>query len=209
MRVSYQSHEALGDANSGQASAAGGGYGPPGGYGAPPGGYGAPPGGYGPPGGTPPPGGGFGPPPGGYGAPPGAFGPPGYGPPGSNAEAEGKVKAPAIIMIVCSAIGILVQLVGVLTNIIGTGIGIGNAEYSQLASGAVGIVFGIIAICVSSFCIFGLVKMMKLESRSLSYTAVILSMIPCLGSCWCLNLFIGVWALVVLSDQQVRVAFRS
>ena len=202
--MNNQSHEALGHTNSGQASAAGGGYGPPpGGYGAPPGGYGAPPGGYGAP-----PGGGFGPPPGGYGAPPGAFGPPGYGP-GGSAEAEGKVKAPAIIMIVCSVIGILLQFVSVLMNLVGTGMGVVNAEYSQLASGAIGIVFNIIAICVGSFCIFGLMKMMKLEGRAISYTAVILSMIPCFGSCWCINLFIGIWALVVLSDQQVKESFRS
>lgn len=207
--MSNQSHEALGHSNSGQASAGGGGYGPPpGGYGPPPGGYGPPPGGYGaPPGGygAPPPGGGYGAPPGGFG---GGFGPPGYGP-GGSAEAEGKVKAPAIIMIVCSAIGILLQFASVLMNVVGAGMGAGNAEYSQLASGAMGIVFNIIAICVGSFCIFGLMKMMKLESRAMSYTAVILSMIPCFGSCWCINLFIGIWALMVLSDQQVKESFRS
>jgi hypothetical protein len=119
------------------------------------------------------------------------------------------VKAPAIIMIVCSALGIVLQLFSILMNLIGTGLGASSAEYSQLASGAVGILFSLIAICVGGFCIFGLLKMTKLENRSMSYVAVILSMVPCFGSCWCINLFVGIWALMVLGDPQVRDSFRS
>ncbi len=186
--------------------AAGGGYGPPpGGYGPPPGG-----GGYGPPGGggfgAPPPGG-FGP--GGFGAPPGGFGPPGYPPGVDRAAAASKVNAPAMTMIVCNGLGILFQLFSLIMNLVGTGMGVAtNAELEQFASGAVGILFSGLAIVVGSFCIFGLVKMIKLESRALAYTAVILSMIPCFGSCWCLNLFVGIWALMALSDPGVQASFR-
>jgi hypothetical protein len=207
-------------------SAAPGGYGPPGGgYGGGGGGGGYGGGGYGPPG-APPPGGFGGGPPGGFGgAPPGyGGGPPGFGgpsgfngPPGGygggptdRAEAESKVKAPAITVMVFTVIGILLQLVSLAMNILGTGVNLANnPEAGQLMSGAMGIVMNLIGLLGGAFTIFGCLKMMKLQSRGLSYAAVIFSMIPCLGSCWCVNLGVGIWALIVLSDANVKASFES
>ena len=181
-----------------------------GGYGPPPGGYGAPGGGIGPGGYGPPPGpGGYGPPGGGYGAPPGGYGQgpgPGYG---GRAEAEAKVKTPAILMLICTIVGILVQIFGLVANLIGAGMTAANdGSVETLMSGAVGVLMNAVGIIAGAFCIFGFTKMMKLENRGLTYAAVILSMIPCLGSCWCLNIFFGIWALMTLSDHNVRTEFR-
>ncbi len=134
------------------------------------------------------------------------------GPGGDPTYAASKVKAPAITMLICSAIGVLLQLVSLAMNILGTGLSAAGSsgssdQFAALMSGVVGMVFNVIASLVSGFCIFGLLKMMKLQSRGLSYAAVILSMIPCFGACWCLNLPLGVWALVVLADPQVKQSF--
>jgi hypothetical protein len=156
---------------------------------------------------------------GGYGAPPPpGFGPPGGGfpPPGGPAlggdpnYALGKVKTPAIIMLICTCIGIAIQLLSLILNILGTGIGAmegGSDGVSSIMSGVVGMVFNVIAILIAGFCIFGFVKMMKLQGRGVSFAAVILAMIPCFGACWCLNLPLGIWALVAMNDAQVKASF--
>lgn len=198
------------DAGNAAISASPGGYGPPPG-GGPPGGYGPPPGGFGgPPGG----GGGFGPPPG---APYGGFGmPPAGGPPGGlgdPAYAAGKVKAPALVMMICTAIGAVLQLLSMLLNILGTGVAAANGNSDQLAQqlthGVVGAVINVVGILMSAACIFGFLKMMKLQNRGMAYAAVIASMIPCFGSCCYLNIFIGIWALITLADPAVKASFRS
>ena len=43
--------------------------------------------------------------------------------------------------------------------------------------------------------------------RGLAYAAVIMSMIPCTGSCCYLNIGVGIWALVVLADDNVKASF--
>jgi hypothetical protein len=76
-------------------------------------------------------------------------------------------------------------------------------------SGAVGAAGAVIGLLGGAFTIFGCLKMMKLQSRGLAYAAVVCSMIPCLGSCWCVNLGVGIWALIVLSDVNVKASFES
>ena len=34
-------------------------------------------------------------------------------------------------------------------------------------------------------------------------------MVPCLGPCYCINLFVGIWAIVVLADNQVKAGFTA
>jgi hypothetical protein len=188
----------------------GGGPGGPGGYGPPPpGGYGG--GGYGPPGGGFGPGGG---PPGGFGGPPPGFG----GGGGDRMAAESKVKPAAITLMVFTVIGMLLQVVSFFMNVLGTGMGVANTANrggdggdaaAQLMSGAMGMVVNVVGLLAGGFCIFGLLKMMKLQSRGMALTAVILTMVPCLGSCWCVNLWVGIWALIVLNDDNVKASFTA
>ncbi len=67
---------------------------------------------------------------------------------------------------------------------------------------AAGIPLGIVII-------IGAVRMKNLQSYGFAMTAAILAMIPCLTPCCALGLPFGIWALVVLSDPQVKAAFRS
>jgi hypothetical protein len=203
----------------------GGGFGQPpggGGFGQPPGGggFGQPPGGGGF--GQPPSGGGFGPPPGGgFGAPPagGGFGPP----PGAegNPYAAGKAKAPAITLIVVNVLGILLALLGIAMNAFtlatgeafggggAYGGGYGSSGFSNdlQVNAAVSVGQGVFGVLCGGFIIFGLVRMMQGRSWGLALAAVIMNMLPCTGACCCLGLPIGIWALIVLFDSEVKAAF--
>ena len=190
-----------------------GGYGPPGGgggYGQPPGGgYGQPPGGgYGQP-----PGGGYAQPPGGYGHGPGGFVPPMARPPGGGGNPADRVSLPATLMMVVAIISILWNVVALLLNILGTGFGTmfaGSAgdAFGQVFSGALGIVAVSVALLIDGFVIFGAMKMKKLESHALAVVAAVLCALPC-SVCCIFNTPIGIWAVVVLLDQNVKAAFTS
>lgn len=171
-------------------------YGNPPPYGAPPGGgFGAPPGG------------GFGGPPGGFGAPPpgpGAYGPP----PGGALE---KTKLPAIFMMIAMGIGIAWQLLSLVLNLLGTGMGAlgGDAGMANMMSGVVGMVFNFISLFTGGFVIFAMTKMMKGQAWGLALAGVIVGMLPCLGPCCWLGIPIGIWALVVLMDENVKRQFQG
>ncbi len=128
-------------------------------------------------------------------------------------RAQSQVSAPAIALIVVAALAILSNLLSLVLNLLGTGIGTlaGSApdeRFVSLFSGGVGIVTALVGIVVYGVMIFGAVKMKALESYALAITAAIIAMLPC--SCCCLiGLPIGIWALVVLVDANVKAAFRS
>ena len=147
----------------------------------------------------------------------------------------GKVNAPAIALIITAAIGILMNLYGVTTNL--KAMGGGGADMQAIEQqleeqfenmpeaegmpqmdaqmfmkffqgmGAMGLVFNVIALLVGALIIFAALKMRKLESRGLAVAASILAMIPCISPCCILGLPIGIWSLVALSNAEVKSAF--
>jgi hypothetical protein len=70
---------------------------------------------------------------------------------------------------------------------------------------------GIASAAVSLICSFLIVlgagKMKQLRGYGLAVTASVLSMIPCTNSCCCLATPFGIWALVVLLNSDVKLAF--
>lgn len=187
----------------------GGGYGqqPPGGGWGPPGGAGG--GGYPPPdpyGGGPPGGNPYAPPAGGYDPMGGGFG-------GDPNAAIAKLSAPALVLMITTALGIAMQLVWLALVIAGSAM-INRPEFqngAQYRQGFMNFIWIFVALGIGAFTMFGFTKMKKGESWGLSLAAVIVSMIPCIGPCCCfsVNTFIGIWALVVLNDSQVKSAFRN
>lgn len=136
---------------------------------------------------------------------------------GGNAYAEGKVKGPAIALLVAMGLSAFFQLIGLAMNLLGVGLGaaaVGNGgadnadAMANLMGGTIGIVTGLIGLAIGGFVIFGCLKMMKLESYGLVMGAVVVAMIPCISPCCLLGLPFGIWALVVLNDPQVKGAFR-
>jgi hypothetical protein len=58
------------------------------------------------------------------------------------------------------------------------------------------------------FVIYGGHKMRNLQSYGMAVTAAIVAMIPAISPCCCLGVPIGIWALVVLLNQDVKSAFH-
>ena len=72
----------------------------------------------------------------------------------------------------------------------------------SLAQNAIGIGLAILVL-------MGGIKMNKLESYSLAMAASIIAVIPCFSPCCLLGIPIGIWALVVLNDPNVKSAFKQ
>ena len=69
-------------------------------------------------------------------------------------------------------------------------------------------VLAIIGLVVGALILFGAIKMKNLESYGLAMTASIIAMIPCVSPCCLLGLPLGIWAVVVLNNPEVKSAFR-
>jgi phage FluMu protein Com len=138
---------------------------------------------------------------------------------GARQLAVGKVTGPAIGLIVTAALGLMSLALNVVTRIGGGGAAPMPDDFppelqkfwammqgENLAFWASTAVVGLI---ISIVVLLGAVKMMKLESYGLAVAAAILALIPCTSPCCCLGLPIGIWALVILFDAQVKAAFRT
>lgn len=160
---------------------------------------------------------------------PSAVPPGGAGGP-NDALAASKVSGPAVGLIVVGVINLLLMLYNVASSAMSLGadpaelqaqLEAQNPELQNIegfdpqtvtqfmqAGGIVGLIFAVIGIVVAIVIIMGGLKMKNLQSRGLAMTASILAMIPCI-SCCIIGLPIGIWALVVLNDPNVRASFRS
>ncbi len=146
-----------------------------------------------------------------YAAPMGA---PGGGP--NTTVAQSKVSGPAVGLMVTAGLGIAAQLAGLLMNLLGAGMGAAAAGNDQqgpaaaqlMMQGALGVVFSIIGIAVGAVILVGALKMKKLESYGFAMAASVIAMVPCISPCCLVGLPVGIWALVVLNDAQVKAAFR-
>ncbi len=139
---------------------------------------------------------------------------PGFGDPVGVARAQ--VSGPAIGLMVAAGIGGALQVLGLLLNLLTTGMSVagaggGNGPDASMAilTGTASIVSGMVGIVVAGVIIFGALKMKSLENYTLSMVASILAMVPCISPCCLIGLPIGIWALVVLNRPEVKGAFRT
>jgi hypothetical protein len=138
-------------------------------------------------------------------------------------QARARVAPPAVFMMVVAGISITVALVVLVFRVLGVSMGSlapsaaqPNERVASLLFGGLGIAFGLISIAVNVFVVFAALKMRNLEQHVLAVIAAILTMLPssfwfccCLGINLLPGLAAGIWALVVLFDQNVKAAFRS
>jgi hypothetical protein len=111
--------------------------------------------------------------------------------------------------------GILWQLFWLVVNLFGAGAGLlggmsseyGGPDMSTMMSGGIGILTGIIAIICGVVVLLGAMKMKNLQSWAFSLVAAILAAVPCLSPCCCIGLPVGIWAIVVLVNKDVKAAF--
>ncbi len=129
-------------------------------------------------------------------------------------SAVAKVKGPAIGLIVTAILGAIVNLFALGWNIAGPkGEPIPNLDPEleriiEMFGGTLGIVSAIIAIVFAGLILYGALKMKKLEGYAWAMTAAILALIPCTSPCCVIGLPIGIWALVVLLQSEVKAQFH-
>jgi hypothetical protein len=129
--------------------------------------------------------------------------------------AESKVAGPAIGLMITAAIGMLLQLVSGLMNLLsmlgGTAVALdqGADGIGMLLNGVVGLGINAIGLVMGFILIFGAVKMKGLSSYGLAMGASVIAMLPCLSPCCFLGLPMGIWSLVTLSDPEVKAAFEA
>jgi hypothetical protein len=128
--------------------------------------------------------------------------------------AEGKVRGPAIGLIVAAILGVLVQLVAIAWDMVSDAPApweTGEVDIPRWAvdlGESMGIVLTLISFAVAGFMVFAGIKLMRLESYVIVLIAAIVALVPCISPCCCFSLPIGIWALVVMHAPDVRPAFR-
>lgn len=133
-------------------------------------------------------------------------------PAGSPSEAAEAVKLPAIGLMVAAGIGLPLQALSLVMNLMGTGINAAAAQdgpeaMANMLGGTVGIVSNGVAIILAVVVFMGALKMKNLESHGFAMAAAILAAIPCLSPCCIIGLPVGIWAVVVLLKPEVKSAF--
>lgn len=133
------------------------------------------------------------------------------GPGGSREDIAQRVNGPGIALMVTAIIGMVLQAILVVLNIIGAGAGAmqggGDEQIAAIAGGGINVVANILGLIVGVVVLIGAMKMRKLESYGFAMTASILAMIPCVSPCCILGLPFGIWAVVVLAKPEVKEAF--
>lgn len=129
-----------------------------------------------------------------------------------------KVRPPAIAVIVAMAISMLLQLVSIARNALGMALPVAAADpndpaaipaWANAVGGGVGIVISIIGLIAGALVIYCMTRMMRLEQYALAVTGAVIAMVPCVSPCCVLGLPFGIWALVILLQEDVKAAFRS
>lgn len=147
----------------------------------------------------------------------------------SRRSARRRVRQPGLMLIICGALGLVIELASIACAVIQPELGyevmkaFANAEaMPQQREVALAQVerdrdhyrldapqyLGLLALgaILNLFMVIGGVKMRRLETYALSVMGSIFAMIPLQG-CTVLSLPIGLWAMVVLANEHVRSAF--
>lgn len=147
--------------------------------------------------------------------------------PHNRAEALGKLKAPAIVMIIIAVLAMITSIPSLFVDpsqmvetyleflepyrdqIEESGQNFEQFQDSMrnMIGGTSNRVFTILHFIMLFVIIAGAWKMFKGQSYPLAITAAVLSSIPCIGPCCCLGMIPGIWSLIVLLSSDVRAAF--
>jgi hypothetical protein len=125
-----------------------------------------------------------------------------------------QVNGPGIALIILGALNIVGGIGRAATAIFaGATMGmLGNsaddpAKTFMAAAGALSVAHAAMLFLGGLLILFGGIKMRSLQAYGLCMTASIVAMIPCLFPCCIVGLPIGIWAIVVLSKQEVKTLF--
>ncbi|WP_241758641.1 hypothetical protein [Pyxidicoccus parkwayensis] len=128
-------------------------------------------------------------------------------------NAREEVSLPAILLMVISALGVLIALTSFFTPALMNTL-INNPSLpadlrDQLAAqqGGASWVRSLPLLILSAVTFFGALQMKNLRNYGMSLAAAIIACIPCVGSCCCIGIPVGIWAIIVLRRPHVRAAF--
>lgn len=120
---------------------------------------------------------------------------------GSRETALQAVKGPAIALIVISSLGVALYLLVAVGGFIGVAMGRTTENESDTLLGSFLCLFGA---AMNGLVLFGAIKMMRLQSRTLATIACIIVMLSC---CFVVGLPFGIWGLVVINKPEVKSHF--
>ena len=135
-----------------------------------------------------------------------------FEPDGNRPAALDQLKGPAISLMVTAGIGALWQLMLLLVNLTGAGMGAmmrGSQGMPNMLSGGIGAVINVIGLIMAVVVFMGALKMKNAESYGFAMAAAIIAMIPCVSPCCLLGLPLGIWAIIVLVKPEVKAAFQG
>ena len=122
-------------------------------------------------------------------------------------DPAGRVSAPAIGLMVTGGLSVLTTLVFMAMMAVGGAATFADPEMRDALPGiGVFMAVSIVALILEVAIIFAGLQMRNLRSWWLSMIGSILAMLPCLPCCL-LGLPIGIWAVIVLIDEDVKRAF--
>ena len=137
----------------------------------------------------------------------------------SESVIDEKIKVPAIGIITTGALGALLSLTGVITTLSGSNKNTeippglppeaaGLLKSYLLAMEPFNLPLNLLALILSVLTLMAGIKMLQRRSYGLVMAGVIVGMLPCLSGCCCTGLPFGIWALIVLSNPEVRKSFH-
>ena len=129
-------------------------------------------------------------------------------------EVLGKLKIPAIGLIVTGIINLLWGILSVVSNIY-----LFVTKQSHFANSVqnnaeqlgvfVGIAITVLSLAVSPIIIYGAIQMMKGKKYGLAKMSAILAIVPVTSCCFLTGIPLGIWALVVLNQPDVETVFKG
>jgi len=127
-----------------------------------------------------------------------------------------KLKFPAIGLIVTGVLNAVCGLYFVASCLIQYSTGALNRSFS-VDSERIGFyigfwgtaALGVLGFLVAPVIIFGAIQMLRGRSFGLSRTAAILAIIPLTSCCFVIGIPFGIWALVVLSQPDIKALFSG
>ena len=129
----------------------------------------------------------------------------------------GRVKGPAIALIVTASLGLAYYLLsGVVTLVTGgamfhrelpSNIPPEVRSFVESMQGPLAGIINLVIAALNAFVLVGAIKMLRLRAYGLAMAACIVAMLPC-QCCCILGLPFGIWGLVVLSKPDVKKAFQ-
>jgi hypothetical protein len=130
----------------------------------------------------------------------------------NNSVAAARLSGPAICLMVVIGLHLLLLCIGLPFRILalaGRGVAAAQGNFVFGGNPAVGLGGSFVGLLIQGFLLFGAVQMYRGNMYGVCMATAIISCIPCCSSCLILGIPFGIWALVVLMDDEVKRAFTS